>query len=109
MWERELTLPTKGKKGATTTNVHKRPYLIHKETLEVVTVQLKAWMDTPGMVMWSEIQMTPWAARRTGRALVIWDNCGSHTTAAVVEAFERAGIDEERLPRNCTDLLQVCT
>jgi len=27
VWERELTLPTKGKKGATTTNVHTAPSL----------------------------------------------------------------------------------
>ena len=40
-----------GKKGETETKTHRRPYLIYKETLEVVTVQIKAWMDTPGIIM----------------------------------------------------------
>jgi hypothetical protein len=51
MWEKTLTLTVKGKQITAT---HKRPYLIHKESLTVVTVQHKAWMDTAGMVMWGE-------------------------------------------------------
>ena len=84
-WERELTL--KGKQKDTyVTGVHKRPYLINLATLEVITIQLKAWMDTPGICMWSEVQVKPWAARRTGRVMCVWDNCGPHKTDAVKRA-----------------------
>ena len=62
--------------------MHKRPYLINTETLEVITVQIKAWMDTPGICMWSEVQLKAWAARRSGRVFVVWDNCGPHKTEA---------------------------
>ena len=106
VWERQLTLKGRGKNKETTA-IHKRPYLIHKETLEVVTVQIKAWMDTPGIVMWSEIQMKQWVARRTGRALIVWDNCGPHKTAAVKEAFVRDNITQEELTPKMTDILQV--
>ena len=103
LWVKELTLTVKGKQITAT---HKRPYLIHKETLVVVTLQLKAWMDTPGMVMWSEVQLQPWAARRTGRALVVWDNCGPHKTEAVKTAFLACSITQEELPPKMTDTLQ---
>ena len=107
MWERELTLPIKGKKGQTQTVINRRPYLINAETLEVITIQHKAWMDTAGICMWSEIQLKPWAARRTGRVLVVWDNCGPHKTEAVKAAFARDNITQEELTPKMTDILQV--
>ena len=103
MWEKVLTLVVKGKEVTAT---HKRPYLIHKETLVVVTVQIKAWMDTAGMVMWGEVQLQPWAAKRTGRVLVVWDNCGPHKTEAVRTAFAACKIYHEELPPKMTDILQ---
>ena len=106
MWERTLTLKAKGK-DKTETKTHRRPYLINTDTLEVVTIQLKAWMDTPGICMWSEVQVKPWAARRTGRALVVWDNCGPHKTDAVKETFVRDNITQEELTPKMTDILQV--
>ena len=107
VWEQELTLPVKGKKGQTETKMHRRPYLIHKETLRVVTVQIKAWMDTPGIIMWNELQLSPWALRRTGRSLLVWDNCGSHKTKAVQDSLARTNTHQEELPPNMTDDLQV--
>lgn len=56
----------------------KRPYLIRLETLAVITVQLIAWMDTPGICMWNEVQLHAWIARRTGRACLVWGTCGPH-------------------------------
>ena len=58
------------------------------------------------MVMWSEVQLQPWAARRTGRALVVWDNCGPHKTEAVKTAFLACSITQEELPPKMTDTLQ---
>ena len=101
----ELTL--KGKNGKETTAIYKRPYLINEATLEVITIQNKAWMDTPGIVMWNEVQLGPWAAQRTGRVLCVWDNCGPHKTAAVKESFARTNVTQEELTPKMTDILQV--
>lgn len=105
MWEHKLTLLGKNKKEYTA--VHKRPYLINEKTLEVVTVQHRAWMDTPGVIMWAQVQLQWWAARRTGRVLVVWDNCGPHKTQAVQDAFKEMDIFQEELPPKMTDILQV--
>lgn len=64
-------------------------------------------MDTVGMVMWADVQVAAWAKRRTGRALVVWDNCGPHTTEAVKHAFARNSIRALALPVKMTDILQV--
>mmetsp|Transcript_13433 Transcript_13433/g.45300 ORF Transcript_13433/g.45300 Transcript_13433/m.45300 type:complete len:227 (+) Transcript_13433:494-1174(+) len=106
MWVRELTVPGKGK-GKEVTATFKRPYLINNETLEVITIQLKAWMDTAGIVMWNEVQIAAWAARRTGRACIVWDNCGPHKTKAVQESFARTKVTQEELTPKMTDILQV--
>ena len=63
-------------------------------------------MDTPGMVMWLDVQLHLWVQRNTGRALVVWDNCGPHKTAAVRAAFIRIGCSQEELPPKMTDILQ---
>mmetsp|Transcript_49986 Transcript_49986/g.106843 ORF Transcript_49986/g.106843 Transcript_49986/m.106843 type:complete len:100 (+) Transcript_49986:592-891(+) len=72
-----------------------------------MTAQSKAWMDTPGIVMWSEIQVKPWAARQTGRVCVVWDNCGPHKRDAVKATFLRDNITQEELAPKMTDILQV--
>ena len=56
IWRRQLTLTVKGKE---TTREYARPYLIHKATKVVITVQAKAWMDTVGMCMWADVQIGP--------------------------------------------------
>ncbi|KAL3933833.1 MAG: hypothetical protein SGPRY_000112, partial [Prymnesium sp.] len=78
------------------------------EPLAVITVKLKVWMDMPEIVMWIEIQVRAWAARCTGRALIIahWDNCGPHETQAVKKSFERTGMKQEELMPKITDVLQ---
>ena len=106
LWVRELTLTVKGKEVTAT---YKRPYLINNETLEVITIQLKAWMDTAGIVMWNEVQLKAWVARRTGRAIIVWDNCGPHKTKAVKDSFASTGIVQEELTPKMTDILQAAT
>jgi hypothetical protein len=60
LWEQTLTLNVKGK---TTTQLHRRPYLIHTESMVVITVQIRAWMDTVGLCMWIELQLGPYSTR----------------------------------------------
>ena len=47
VWSRSLTLQNSKKEFVTAT--YKRPYLLNNRTLEVITVQSKAWNDTVGM------------------------------------------------------------
>jgi hypothetical protein len=88
----------------------KRPYLIHAESLAVVTVQTKAWMDSSAACMWAELCLHPWL-QRNGRlpAVLVWDNCGSHNTevvSAVLSSLDPP-VFVHNLPPNCTDVLQV--
>ena len=106
-WRRELTLPMKGKKDPVT-SMHVRPYLFHKASMTVITVQIKAWMDSAGICMWADVQLGPYFKKHhQGRCCIVWDNCGSHNVAAVKAVFEEWGITAENLPPNMTDLLQV--
>ena len=103
MWEKTLTLNVKSKP---TTAIHRRPYLIHSESLVIITVQIRAWMDSTGLIMWID-QLGPYFKKRRGKAIVVWDNCGSHNVTAVVEAMAQWGLEQEHLPKNMTDVLQV--
>jgi hypothetical protein len=101
-WTRELTLQVRGKVVKTT---YKRPYLINKVTLAVVTIQHRAWMDSAGMTMWADVQLAPlW---KGAKRLMVWDNCGPHGVAAVLDVFKAHNITVEALPANVTDELQV--
>ena len=91
----------------TTKALYRRPYLINTTTLVVITSQHKAWMDSAGMCMWVDVQLGPWAKRRTGRALVVWDNCGPHKVPAVKAVFMEWRIATEELPPKMTDILQA--
>ena len=104
IWRRTLTLTIKKKE---VTAEHVRPYLIHVETGVVITVQRKASMDTSGIIMWLDVQFGPWMAKRTKRALLVWDNCGPHKVAAVRKVMEEWNIRAEELPPKMTDHLQV--
>eukprot|EP01043_Picozoa_sp_COSAG02_P069132 COSAG02_NODE_11732_length_1665_cov_2.138570_1_plen_544_part_01 len=87
MWERTLMLRPRGNKPKSegggrkdpVARVCKRPYLInrsgseHVAPMTVVTVQKKAWMDAPGVAMWTDLCLSHFP-----RMLVIWDNCGPH-------------------------------
>lgn len=93
------------KNGQTLTITYKRPYLLNEHSGAVITVHNKAWMDAPGICMWIELVVKPWAKGRT--KLLVWDNCPSHNTEAVLKCFEDAGVLVENLPPNMTDKLQV--
>jgi hypothetical protein len=86
---------------------HVRPYLIHVDTLVVITVQIKAWMDSAGICMWAEVQLGPHFAKLRGKCCIIWDNCGSHNVPAIGEVFAEWGIKFQNLPKKMTDILQV--
>ena len=65
-------------------------------------------MDTPGMIMYAELLLTPWRLKNGYRKIVvIWDNCTSHRDPCVLRAYEAMGIFIEELPGNMTDKLQV--
>jgi len=87
--------------------VFKRPYWFNTITFAVITIQHRAWMDTTGIIMWSQLVLKPWTERRHRRALLVWDNCSSHRTPAAVAAIKAANVRPETLPPNMTDLLQV--
>ena len=105
LWEKTLTLNVKGK---ATTQLHRRPYLIHTESMVVITVQIRAWMDTVGLCMWIELQLGPYYQKwHRGRCCIIWDQCPSHTVPVVALVMLQWGIVQEPLPKNMTDILQV--
>jgi hypothetical protein len=56
-WSRELWEASA--KGEKKKKLYKRPYLLNELTGEVITVQEKAWMDSPGMCMWADLIMSP--------------------------------------------------
>ena len=105
-WERTLTLPMRGK-SAHAKAKHVRPYLLHVASLTVITIQIKAWMDSAGICMWVDVQLGPYYQTRGGKCCVVWDNCGSHNVPAVAECFRAWGIHTENLPPKMTDILQV--
>ena len=106
VWRRTLTLTMKKQP---VNQEHVRPYLIHGVTGTVITVQLKAWMDTAGVCMWADVQLGPHYARSSKRCLLIWDNCGPHKVPAVRTVFAEWGICPQELPPKMTDILQVPT
>jgi hypothetical protein len=103
-WRRSLTLKVKNEMK---TLDFVRPYLIHTATGVIVTVQAKAWMDTPGVCMWADVQLGPIYQKKRGKCCVVWDNCGPHKVSAVAEVFKSWNITAEALPSKMTDSLQV--
>jgi hypothetical protein len=94
--------------------VWKRPYLLNTNTLEVITVQNRAWNDAFGMRMHAELQLKPFRERRNRergkplerKMMMVVDNVGSHHTKEVLAAFEDAGWILKYLPPNMTRWLQ---
>ena len=43
--------------------------MIHKETLAVITLQHKAWMDTARCCMWIDLQLGPFYAKKRGKCV----------------------------------------
>jgi len=77
MWERSLTL--KNKKNVMETKTYKHPFLRHTDG-SVITLQLKASMDSTGIAMWCDTLLGMHVRDKCGgKAAMIWDNCGSTT------------------------------
>ena len=100
-WTRTLTL--NDKKGNPVTKTYKVPYMIHPDGT-VITIQHKAWMDTVRVIMWVDLLLGPYKGERVA---LIWDNCGPHGVAAVLDVMEEWNIFQFPLPKNMTDKLQV--
>ena len=77
---------------------HKRPYLLNNVTLDLITVQNKAWNDTVGMLMHIQLQLKPFKQ--------VVDNVGSHKVIEVQQAFAEAGWIVKYLPPYMTAELQ---
>jgi hypothetical protein len=107
IWEGSVKKVTKA--GAESVINYKRPYLFNVNTLDMITVQHKAWMDTPACIMWAELQLKEWRQRFSPcqAPLAIVDNCGCHHVREVKEAFVEAGWELMFLPPNMTGELQV--
>ncbi len=114
-WEKKIftiTLPSTDKTAdsSPTTITYKRPYLINSNTLDVVTVQKKAWNDRVGLIMHARLQLKRVTERagylRNELCLYVVDNVGFHHGAEVKQAFLEAGFILEYLPANMTDELQ---
>jgi len=62
---------------------------------------------TAGICMWLDVLIGPHYQRKSGKALLIWENCGSHNTKAVKDLLAAWGITERKLPKNMTGKLQI--
>ena len=106
MWQREMQVQSKDKKGVINV-IHRRPYLIHLLEGHVITCQNRAWMDTAGIAMWTDLIFGPRTKEATGRACMVWDNCGPHKVEAVRKVFQEWNVTVLELPPKMTDTLQV--
>jgi hypothetical protein len=89
------------------TKTYKRPYLEHVTHGHIITVQHKAWMDSPGVCMWVDVQLHPISERLKRKFFLVWDNCGPHNTDAVKKVFDEKGVQVRSLPPRMTSHLQV--
>eukprot|EP01048_Picozoa_sp_COSAG05_P021263 COSAG05_NODE_3860_length_1802_cov_1.166177_2_plen_215_part_00 len=110
LWERTIMIRPRGTKPAAEgggpkdpiPRLCKRPYLIHRDG-HVITIQKKAWADTPGIIMWIDLILS----KLPGRNIMIWDNCGCHCVLVVQKHMRDNGIANSLLPVKMTDKLQV--
>lgn len=105
LWERNLEMVNQKTKQLQLINF-KRPYLKHMDGT-IILCQAKAWMDTPGIAMWIDVQLGPYFKAKRGKAALIWDNCGSHKVQCLEAVFKQWGIVSLPLPPKMTDHLQV--
>ena len=86
----------------------KRPYLIRKDTLEIITVQNSALNDATTMLLHVEKQLKPFKARHfpDKKCLMVVDGVSSHKVPEVQAAYADAGWILEYFPPNMTDELQ---
>lgn len=87
---------------------HVRKYITNGK--DVVTLQKNAWCDTAAMMMYIDLIFggaVRSEARFSGqRLMLVWYNCGSHKTAAVMAVLDKHGIDSLPLPPNTTSWSQ---
>ena len=111
LWERKLPIEDKKKKEVIEVDF-KRNYLVHSVLGTVISSQHHGWMDTAGLVMWLDTVVLPYQLKLGMRILIIGDNCGSHRTLAVRQAFaatDAAGrVTKKEMAPNITDCKQVC-
>jgi hypothetical protein len=105
LWSRKMALPNKKKELIEVEC--KRPYIINTATGDIITCQNKAWMDSAGIAMWCDLDFGPRTKAATGKALMVWDNCGPHKVESVRAVFREWGVTVKELPPKMTDILQV--
>ncbi len=107
-WKKKLMVaPKQAKKSAAAVEIEfTRPYLIHPDG-RIVWSQRKAYMDTPGAVLYLDVLLNPYRIKSGRRnATLIWDNCKTHNRPCVLEAFEKSSFFVDFLPKNMTDSMQ---
>ena len=100
VWSRIITLNGK-------TATYYRPYLQHRDTLDVVTIQSKAWIDSVGLCMWADTLLGPLAVIRGRDWFVVWDNVAPHLVQAVLDELLENHTRTRALPPRTTEELQV--
>lgn len=102
-----MVAPKQAKKSAAAVEIEfTRPYLIHPDG-RIVWSQRKAYMDTPGAVLYLDVLLNPYRIKSGRRnATLIWDNCKTHNRPCVLEAFEKSSFFVDFLPKNMTDSMQ---
>jgi hypothetical protein len=86
-----------------------RPYLQNTETLDIVTIQHKAWNDEVRQLLHIRKQLGVWRRlnfRPDEKCLMVADNVSFHKTQSVKSAYEEEGWISENFPPNMTDELQ---
>ena len=107
-WTEEITVP-KSKSLPAGLHTFNIPYLIDRDG-NIITIQESAWMDTARACMW--LDLVVWRQLSNCgkiKRLVIWDNCGSHCTAGLLEFMKRKlpNIFLKFLLENTSDFMQV--
>jgi hypothetical protein len=87
--------------------LHIRPYIIHRETGDVVTVEPSAWMDSCGLIMWLELVVAPMAAAKgdavtaEGCTLTTAPQGGSNCSSGTTAPRTSAQLCAPRSPSTC--------
>ena len=108
IWEESIwEADSKNKETGGNYKIHRRPYLVNNTTLDIITVQNKAWMDSPANVMRCQLVLAPLRTRSGFTTMLeVVDNCSTHHNRSVVAAYQEAGWLLRFLTPNMTHLLQ---
>lgn len=85
-----------------------RPFLIHNDTLDIITIHNKTWNDTVGELLSIEYQLKPIRLRgkQQQTCLMVVDHARFPTSQAVCDAYTQAGWIVHFLPPYMSDELQ---